>query len=252
MRRRVLGSYGSDALFIPILSAIGAVGLVALGYTEFGLPRYVSYFAALLLVLQIVVFIHTTRRGRFLLWPKVLADVSPPETVLDVGCGRGMVLIEALLSFPQARGVGLDLWRSRDINGVARLDMARNLAVNGVSERAFLQIGDMAAMPFEDGQFDLVTANISIHDVEDDDTRRKAIAEIIRVTRPGGQIRIVDIHYTAEYQDQLELLGAENISTRSLGVNGWYGSPFYASRLVRASRPLVDKTTQAGSEANER
>ncbi|MFT6563701.1 MAG: SAM-dependent methyltransferase [Actinomycetes bacterium] len=232
-----MGSYGVDALIVPALSVIGAVAFVALGYTEVGFPRGVSYIVAGLLVVQIGIYLHTTIRGRFLLWGKVLADAPSPQRALDVGCGRGMVLIETLVEFPEASGVGLDLWRSRSAKGVARKTLITNATQNGVMDRTSLQIGDMTAMPFPDESFDLVTANIAIHDVDNDETgRRDAVAEILRVTRRGGQIRIVDIHYVGEYRDRLEFLGASDVTTTSLGINGWYGNPFYASRLVSARK----------------
>ncbi|NQU36484.1 MAG: class I SAM-dependent methyltransferase [Actinobacteria bacterium] len=237
MSRRVVGSYGVDALIVPVLSVIGAVAFVALGYTEVGFPRDFSYVVAALLLVQIVIYLHTTIRGRFLLWGKVLTDVPAPGRTLDVGCGRGMVLIETLLEFPDAKGVGLDLWRSRSEKGVARKILVANATENRVVDRTSLQIGDMTAMPFPNESFDLVTANIAIHDVDHDETgRREAVAEILRVTRRGGQIRIVDIHYVGEYRDQLRNLGAVGVKTKSLGINGWYGNPFYASRLVSATK----------------
>lgn len=238
MSRRVVGSYGVDALIVPALSVIGAVAFVALGYTEVGFPRDFSYILAALLVVQIVIYLQTTIRGRFLLWGKVLADVPTPQRTLDVGCGRGMVLIDTLIEFPQAAGVGLDLWRSRSAKGVERKILISNAAKNGVMDRTSLQIGDMTAMPFPDESFDLVTANIAISEVDNDEAgRREAVAEILRVTRSGGQIRIVDIHFAGEYRDQLRNLGAEYVKTKSLGMNGWYGNPFYASRLVSARKP---------------
>lgn len=153
-----MGSYGVDALIVPALSVIGAVAFVALGYTEVGFPRGVSYIVAGLLVVQIGIYLHTTIRGRFLLWGKVLADAPSPQRALDVGCGRGMVLIETLVEFPEASGVGLDLWRSRSAKGVARKTLITNATQNGVMDRTSLQIGDMTAMPFPDESFDLVTA----------------------------------------------------------------------------------------------
>jgi len=238
MSRRVVGSYGVDALIVPALSVIGAGAFVALGYTEVGFPRDFSYLVAVLLVVQIGIYLHTTIRGRFLLWGNVLAAVPTPQRTLDVGCGRGMVLIETLIEFPQAEGVGLDLWRSRSAKGVERKILISNATENHVMDRTSLQIGDMTAMPFPDDSFDLVTANIAISDVDHDEAgRRAAVAEILRVTRRGGQIRIVDIHYVGEYRDQLKNLGADNVKIKSLGLNGWYGNPFYASRLLSARKP---------------
>jgi cyclopropane fatty-acyl-phospholipid synthase-like methyltransferase len=38
------------------------------------------------------------------------------ERVLDVGCGRGLLLIEAAKRLPEGEAVGLDLWSTRDLS----------------------------------------------------------------------------------------------------------------------------------------
>ena len=237
MAGRIAGSYGIDAPYVPVLSVGGGIVVAVLGKAESGASRATLWLFAIVLFAQAVVYMHTTLRGKFLIWKSVLAPLPAPGSILDVGCGRGMVLIEALLQFPDSRGTGIDLWRSRDQSGNDASATMSNAEANGLAARVTLETGDMSAMPFADDSFDLVTANVAIQNIKDRELRKGTISEIVRVTRPGGQIRIVDIQYTGQYRDDLQELGALDVTVRRLGVAGWFGNPFYASTLVSARKP---------------
>lgn len=56
-------------------------------------------------------------------------------------------------------------------------------------------------MLFESGFFDLVVANFSIHNIFNAEERRKALSEIIRVTRISGMVVIIDFRNIKEYKD---------------------------------------------------
>ncbi len=237
MAGRIAGSYGIDAPYVPVLSVAGGVAVAVLGNAESGSSRATLWLFALVLFAQAVVYMHTTLRGKFLIWKSILAPLPAPGTILDVGCGRGMVLIETLMQFPDSRGTGIDLWRSRDQSGNDPSATMSNAEANGLADRVTLETGDMSAMPFADDSFDLVAANVAIQNIKDRELRKCTIAEIVRVTRPGGHIRIVDIQYTGQYRDDLQELGALDVTVRRLGLNGWFGNPFYASTLVSARKP---------------
>ena len=51
----------------------------------------------------------------------------------------------------------------------------------------------------------------AIHNIPDVDGRAAAIAEIWRVTRPGGQVLIFDIRHARRYLRQLRALGAGDV-----------------------------------------
>jgi SAM-dependent methyltransferase len=93
--------------------------------------------------------------------------------VLDDGCGIG-TYVEKLS--PLAKEVyGLDYERERVAEGARRL--GRQVLVCGAGEH----------LPFRDATFDLVLSNEVIEHVQDD---REAVAEMARVTRPGGHVVI--------------------------------------------------------------
>ncbi|PZN09903.1 MAG: methyltransferase type 11 [Bacillota bacterium] len=82
-----------------------------------------------------------------------------------------------------AEVVGLDLTPAM---GEA---FAREAAERGVSNARFVQ-GDVHALPFADGSFDLVTCRRAAHHFGDVE---RAVAEMVRVLRPGGRLGLVDM-----------------------------------------------------------
>ncbi len=119
---------------------------------------------------------------------RLAADVavSTPDsaTVLDIGTGPGVLLAELARSRPDLTLIGVDL--SADMVSAA----ARNLAPFGA--RASVEQADVAELPFADASVDVVVSSLSLHHW---DRPREAIAELRRVLRPGGQLRIYDFPF---------------------------------------------------------
>jgi len=101
-------------------------------------------------------------------------------TALDVGCGTGELLVKAAKRWPDARFAGLDL--SADM-----LAQARRKQFDADVE---LVEGSVYQLPFEDGEFDLVTNTLSSHYYDDFPA---ALAELARVTAPGGMLAMASI-----------------------------------------------------------
>lgn len=238
MGRGIAGKYGIDAWYVPTLSAAGAIFFIVLTIKQSAPSKYIDIVFAIGLTLQVIFYLHTSLRGKFRIWRRLVAQLpTPPERVLDVGCGRGMVLITALTAYQHAEGVGLDLWRSRDQTGNDPLTTMENAQLNHVEKRVQLVTESMADMSLPSDSFDAVLANVAIQNIKSRDGRRDAIANIYRVTKPGGQIRVVDIQFIKEYRDDLVALGAIDVKTKWFGMSGWFGNPLYASKLVSASKP---------------
>lgn len=150
-------------------------------------------------------------------------SLDPAASVLDVGCGHGLLLIGAAKRVPQGRAVGLDLWSLRDQHANSREATLANAAAEGVSDRVEVHDGDMREIPFASESFDAVVSSLAIHNVSTRADRQRAIAEIVRVLRPGGQVAIMDIGHVGQYADDLRAAGMNQV--RPLGFTPWIFPP---------------------------
>ena len=207
--------YGVDAPYAPILMALGGAALLALAVTRLwaGGGRPVASAAPALagvwLLLNAATFIHTTRAGKFAVWADLLASLKlkGDERLLDIGCGRGAVLLVAAKRLPRGRATGVDVWSTKDQSGNAEQVTRRNAALEGVADRIELQTADMRKLPFEDGAFDVVVSSLAIHNVPGARERAKALREAARVLKTGGRLMIADIRHTSDYARELEACG---------------------------------------------
>jgi ubiquinone/menaquinone biosynthesis C-methylase UbiE len=111
------------------------------------------------------------------------ANIQSGHRVLEIGCGTGTLLVSIARRHPDAEVIGIDpdpaaLRRAR--RKAARAGLPVRL------DRAFA--GDM---PFPDGSIDRVLSSLMLHHL-DDDEKPRAMREIRRVLRPGGQLHLVD------------------------------------------------------------
>lgn len=240
MRR---GDYGYDAPYGPaifLLVALASSVAAVMSWRE-GERRNTALLSgyALFFFANAACFLHTTRRGKFLEWERILDDLQlrGDEAVLDMGCGRGAVLTAVARRLTTGRATGIDIWNRLDQSGNAREVTLRNVAAEGVAERVTVETGDMRALPFPDASFDLVVSSLAIHNIPSADDRRKAVEEAWRVLRPGGRVAIADIRSTRLYELTLRQLGAANVQRRRLGWRFWWGNPIAATRLLTATKP---------------
>jgi ubiquinone/menaquinone biosynthesis C-methylase UbiE len=110
-----------------------------------------------------------------------LLRAEPGSHVLDVGCGTGDdVRALAARVGPRGRVVGLDA--SEQLIARARP------AGPGCAPVEFV-LGQAGALPFEDATFDVARSERVIQHVPDP---AAAVAEMLRVVRPGGQVLVTD------------------------------------------------------------
>ncbi len=142
------------------------------------------------------------------------------ETVLDVGCGHGLLLIGAAKRLPQGKAIGIDLWSQVDQGSNSRDATLANAQVEGVADRVEVHDGDMRELPFANNSFDTVIASLAVHNIESREGRLQAIHEIVRVLKPGGKVALMDIFCINEYCEALQANGMQNVHV--LGRNFWY------------------------------
>jgi SAM-dependent methyltransferase len=233
-RRR--GSYGIDA---PYAAAFIAVLAVAEFVPAIISGRVWTVLPALFVLAILGCYLHTTLRGKFLVWAELLDKLGlrGDERILDMGCGRGAVLLMAAQHLTTGRAVGVDLWRGVDQSGNSAEATRRNAIAEGVADRVELHTGDMTALPFADDSFDVVVSSLAIHNIRGRAGREKARDEAVRVLRPGGRLMIADIRGTRRHEAQLAKIGMSDVTRRRLGWRFWWGGPWAATRLVTATKP---------------
>lgn len=107
---------------------------------------------------------------------RLLAPLTGRERALDAGCGAGALAFA--LAPLVAEVVGVD--RSAELLAAARASAPPNCT--------FVE-GDVTALPFAYGSFDLAGCARVLHHVHRPEL---VVSELARVTRPGGRILIVD------------------------------------------------------------
>jgi arsenite methyltransferase len=179
-----------------------------------------------------------SRRGKFEVWARLLTAMGlrGDERVLDLGCGRGAVLLTAAKLVPRGSAVGVDIWRADQTGNCMQATLA-NAEAEGVADRVELHTRDMTDLQFPQASFDLVVSNLAIHNLPDNDARRSAIDEAVRVLRPGGHVVIADLGLTRLYANRLRQCGMADIRRRDLGWRAWWGSPFFRTHAVTATKP---------------
>ncbi len=119
--------------------------------------------------------------------------LKPGDRVLDAGCGAGRHVCEAF----RIRGVdvvGIDLnWE--DLCKTATTLYLMHCQDGGDQRRCLISRADVARLPFKDGAFDAVICSEVLEHILDS---RKAVRELVRVLRLGGELVISVPRYLPE------------------------------------------------------
>ncbi|MGH7572732.1 MAG: class I SAM-dependent methyltransferase [Gemmatimonadota bacterium] len=197
MRKRA--DYGLDAPGIVLGLALGGAACLVFGPRIPGLSWLV--WPGGFLIAEAALMLWSSRHGKRVEAERLLERVAwrGDETVLDVGCGRGLLLIGAARRLPTGLAVGVDLWKSRDLAGNAPQAARANAAAEGVADRVEITTGDARRLPFTDAAFDVVVSSLALHNVHSGADRRRAIEEIARVVKADGRVLLLDIRHTGQY-----------------------------------------------------
>ena len=122
----------------------------------------------------------------------LVEHLKPDTAWLDLGCGRRLIpswlpeadLKQAQLAQSVAKMVGMDL----DLDSITRN--------NAVSSRI---VGRSDRLPFENGTFDLITANMVVEHLDDPIS---TLAEVSRILKPGG----IFLFHTPNIENPLTLM----------------------------------------------
>ncbi len=162
-----------------------------------------------------------------------VAAAHPGGKLLEVGSGPGRLAVRLAREAPGMTLTGVD------ISGAMVERAARRVAGAGLSERVRFRVGDVAALPLSDGEFDGVVSTLSLHHWSDP---ASGLAEIYRVLKAGREARIYDLAHwlwrPAHGGDRLtQLAAASPFGGGEEEVVRWPGSvpAFVLLRLRRTS-----------------
>ncbi len=159
-------------------------------------------------------------------------DLRGDETLLDLGCGRGLLLIGAAQRLARGKAIGVDLWQSVDQSGNHPEETRANARAEGVAERVEVITGDMRSLPLADSSVDDLVASLSIHNIPEQAGRARAVKEISRILKAGGRLALLDFQCTDEYVQTLQDIGWKEVKRSGLKFQ-----MFPPVRVVTAIKP---------------
>lgn len=155
-----------------------------------------------------------------------LCHLAEAHEVLDIGCGIGVGPVYIARS-SGCRVVGVD-------RSPRMIDWARRRARDErVADRVDLQVADVLDLPFEDDRFDIVIAESVLSFVDD---KARALAEMVRVTKPGGYVGINEGFLLTDTPSPRVTALARRIGSAMVTLRSWL--------TLWAASGLVDRTVR--------
>ncbi len=120
-----------------------------------------------------------------------VAAIRAGETILDVGCGTGMLTRRAgEAAGPAGLAIGIDPGQD-----MIRIAKEKNNAQRHGGHTAF-KVATIENLSFESASFDVVLSSLMLHHLPPD-LKRKGLREVYRVLKPGGRFIVVDFYRPA-------------------------------------------------------
>ena len=113
-----------------------------------------------------------------------LLQLTGDEKILDVGYGKGLLLIETARQLSTGKALGIDIWNQQDLSYNTKSATIDNATIEGVKDRIEVVNADVRSLPFADQSFDAVISSMVIHNIANQVERKKAIEKMIRVLKP--------------------------------------------------------------------
>jgi arsenite methyltransferase len=217
---------------ICVLLAV-SVGRITIAHVNLAFYPGLLYSAAAFFVPGVLMLIYA-KAGKFRHRDRILAKVAwtGTETVLDVGTGRGLLLIGAAKRLTTGHATGIDIWNAEDLSGNGPEALLKNVALEGVDRKTTVKSEDARKMSFVDASFDVVLSNLCLHNIYVRAGRSEACLEIARVLKPRGVAVISDFKHMRDYAAGFEGAG---LAVEMCPLN-WMGT-FPPLRILVARKP---------------
>lgn len=117
--------------------------------------------------------------------PHRVAPLSPGDVVLDHACGAGFdLLLAARRVGPNGRAIGVDMTAGM------RAAAIEATALAGLERVVEVRAGVFEELPVADASVDVVISNGVLNLAHD---KRRVLAEVVRVLKPGGRLHLADV-----------------------------------------------------------
>ena len=224
-------NYGIDSPGMVIGEAV--IGTIALMCAVL-FPRFFGHHLRWLEIMVAVEFyalaasmLVYSKYGKIALRDAILDSIPlrGNERVLDVGCGRGLLLVAVAKRLPRGSAIGVDKWVRGALTGNGTEAVLRNAEAEGVVGRVEVREGDARQLPFADGSFDAVVSNFVVHKVNTGEEREQMISEMVRVLMLGGRLALVDFIFTDHCVEILQRLDMRDVKrSRMSGLSSLLGT----------------------------
>lgn len=138
-----------------------------------------------------------------------LHSFTGEEKVLDIGTGRGLLMIGAAKHLTSGSAIGIDIWNNEDLSGNNAARTLQNARLEGVKDKVEVLNENIVLTTFASNSFDLILSNLCLHNIYESRSRRAACEEIYRLLKPGATAIIADFRHTAMYKSIFEELGMQ-------------------------------------------
>lgn len=201
------GNYGIDApVCVICFLCVGLAFGVGVIFISGIFLKALFIIVAFVSILSGLGMIFSSKVGKYILRDKIINKLAltGDEKVLDVGCGKGLMINGAAQRLKSGKAYGIDIWSLKDQSRNSKEELLKNAIIEGTENKLEIVNGDMRDMPFEDNYFDVVISSLAIHNIENKDERKKALNEIARITKVNGKIAILDLANIQEYAHSLK------------------------------------------------
>jgi len=218
------GNYGLDAPTVVMGYIAAGIIFLVLGIallTKFYYASWMINLGTIFLLIGLYMT-YSSKVGKYKMREKIIKTLSIKgnETALDVGCGRGLLLNGVASKLNTGKAYGIDIWNANDQSGNNYDAAMRNAEIEQTASKVEIVNSDMRKMPFQDGYFDIVVSSLAIHNLKNNEERKKALLEIARVSKKGCRLAILDLAHIDYYASVLSDQGfnIEHIDKHQLQI----------------------------------
>lgn len=211
MKKNIKANYGQDMAGVLVaLSVISVLLIIAGVWLPMSLKASVILLSICgLLAIIVLTGIWSSRFGKLKMRDKIFGKLlfNGDESVLDIGCGPGLLLIAAAKQLQKGKAVGADHWKGNLEYSYTSQMVLRNAEIEKVVDRVEVINADAQALPFGNNSFDVVMTSLMMHHVVD---KSKAINEMVRVLKPQGTLILADVG-AHRFEAELKKAGISNL-----------------------------------------